>query len=276
MNSRVALLRSALTALLAIAPLACSSTTVQRASRGTPAACAAQPSAAASAAAPAAQPPEVPEAEATAAQRPEPEEAHAEGFEDFADDEALEEEERKSYVRQGFFASRDQALARGVHVIGVQQADVDLDGRMDEVLALLPADGSSARQGCVIARSTPRGWTATLLTSNIGSLNTDLECGAPVRAGDTVFLRTTMIFDGGREFGPDAHRVEQLYVVDSPASVKVVGYVEAAWPAGGPLRVEAAGADALLVVAQGPRYAQVRWDAARGEASVSGWSDRAP
>lgn len=271
MTSRVAPSHVALTALLALAPLACSSTTAVRSARPAPEASAPEVA------------PEMRAAPVLAAARAEvaPQAQADEGAEaeeliqDFADDEALEEEERRSYVREGFFASRDQALAKGVHVIGVQQADVDLDGRMDEVLALLPADGSSARQGCVLAQRTARGWTAALLTSNIGSLNTSLECGAPVRAGDTVFLRTTMISDGSREFGPDAHRVEQLYMAEAAGGVRVVGYVEAAWPAGGPLRVEAAGPDALVVVARGPRYARVSWDAARGTASVSEWSDRA-
>ena len=84
--------------------------------------------------------------------------------------------------------------------MGVKQADVDLDGRVDAVLEVMPADGSWARQGCVLARRTSRGWTAALLTSNLGNLNMHLECAAPVRAGDTVFLRTTMIADGGPNY----------------------------------------------------------------------------
>jgi len=278
MTSRVAQLRSALIALAALAPLACASNAPLRAGAPAipvaPAAVVSAPTAAPATAAPE-RPEAAPVAPVAAADEP-AESADAAVFEDFADDEALEEEERRSYVRPGFFASRDQALAPGAHVMGVKQADVDLDGRVDAVLEVMPADGSWARQGCVLARRTSRGWTAALLTSNLGNLNMHLECAAPVRAGDTVFLRTTMIADGGREFGPDAHRVEQLYVASSPAGVKVVGYVEAAWPSGGPLEAQPAGPDALILVAKGPRYARVAWDAAQGQAMVSEWSDRAP
>lgn len=274
--------RASLPALAALALSACaSSATLHRGAPASPAAPGVtleiSPSAGAPSSSPQAQAEPTARAAALMALPAEGPEAGEElGPSDLADDETIEEEERRLYLREGAFPTRDLALAIGARVVSATAVDVDLDGRTDEVLDVIPGSSPLSREACVLARNTPDGWRTELLDSNIGSLNQLLECGAPIRAGSVVFLRTTMIHDAGREFGPEADRTEAFYVAAPSSPAAIVGYVETAPEARGPLQIEAAGDGILRLVARGGREARVTWDAGLGRASVSDWFAPAP
>lgn len=284
MLSRAAFLPALAPALAALALSACASSSALR--RATPAAPTAPgatlellPSAGAPGSSPRAQAQAEPAARAAALVA-----LPAEGLEaaeelepsDLADNETIEEEERRLYLREGAFPTRELALAIGARVVSATAVDVDLDGRADEILDVTPASSPLAREACVLARNTEGGWRTELLDSNIGSLSQLLECGAPIRAGSVVFLRTTMIHDPGREFGPGADRTEAFYVAAPSSPAVIVGYVETAAAARGPLQIEAAGDGILRLVARGGREARVTWDPGLGRASVSDWFAPAP
>lgn len=65
-----------------------------------------------------------------------------------------------TYVRTGTYPAREQALAAGVKVVSAQKADLDHDGKPDELLQV-----RGAADALVVARQTEAGWRLWLVAT---------------------------------------------------------------------------------------------------------------